>query len=383
MRDYLDGMDAGYDVYRAVQPASRRRGCSPRSARRCSSSPAPAPTAPTPTSCRPSTPPRAREILGPDKLLVPEQVCVLSEDATVAREIARRHTTSYLRLPNYTANLERFGFEPRLRRRWQRSAGRHDLRVGRRRHGAARVQAHLDAGADHVAVQVLVDDRRGLPRREWAELAPALLGAVSDFDDVTALRRRGETTTYDVDLHAGLVDRRQAQRRLPARDPRPCRLRRRRQHHIRWQSLRTTCARRHLALPRFGPRSCATVGASRPRGRRSGRATSLHRRAGHQRRAARRRRRLDGATATGHARPGGLPRGARTRVHGRPVRPCRAAGRSRDRAVPEPDRRADDPLLVPAPRRRRPDVPRCSSQSTPGRRRCSTSRSTAGHRPSS
>ena len=40
---------------------------------------------------------------------------------------------------------------------------------------AARVRAHLDAGADHVAVQVLVDDRRGLPRKEWAELAPALL----------------------------------------------------------------------------------------------------------------------------------------------------------------------------------------------------------------
>jgi hypothetical protein len=39
------------------------------------------------------------------------------------------------------------------------------------------VQAHLDAGADHVAVQVLVDDRRGLPRREWAELAPGLLGS--------------------------------------------------------------------------------------------------------------------------------------------------------------------------------------------------------------
>jgi len=37
------------------------------------------------------------------------------------------------------------------------------------------VRAHLDAGADHVAVQVLVDDRRGLPRKEWAELAPALL----------------------------------------------------------------------------------------------------------------------------------------------------------------------------------------------------------------
>jgi hypothetical protein len=37
------------------------------------------------------------------------------------------------------------------------------------------VKAHLDAGADHVALQILVDDRRGLPRREWTELAPTLL----------------------------------------------------------------------------------------------------------------------------------------------------------------------------------------------------------------
>jgi probable F420-dependent oxidoreductase len=118
----------------------------------------------------------AREILGPDRLLVPEQVCVLSEDSTVAREIARRHTTSYLRLPNYTANLQRFGFEPD-----DFADGGNDRLVdticawGSIDAIAARVKAHLDAGADHVAVQILVDDRRGLPRREWAELAPALL----------------------------------------------------------------------------------------------------------------------------------------------------------------------------------------------------------------
>jgi probable F420-dependent oxidoreductase len=117
----------------------------------------------------------AREILGADRLLVPEQVCVLSEDATVAREIARRHTTSYLRLANYTTNLRRFGFEPE-----DFAAGGNDRLVdticvwGSIDAIAARVQAHLDAGADHVAVQVLVDDRRGLPRREWKELAPVL-----------------------------------------------------------------------------------------------------------------------------------------------------------------------------------------------------------------
>ena len=40
----------------------------------------------------------------------------------------------------------------------------------------ARVRAHLDAGADHVCVQVLPSDPAGLPRREWRELAAALIG---------------------------------------------------------------------------------------------------------------------------------------------------------------------------------------------------------------
>jgi len=41
---------------------------------------------------------------------------------------------------------------------------------------AQRVQAHLDAGADHVCVQVLTDDPAALPRQAWRDLAPALLG---------------------------------------------------------------------------------------------------------------------------------------------------------------------------------------------------------------
>jgi hypothetical protein len=40
---------------------------------------------------------------------------------------------------------------------------------------AARVRAHHDAGADHVAIQVLRCDRE-LPTTEWCELAPALIG---------------------------------------------------------------------------------------------------------------------------------------------------------------------------------------------------------------
>ena len=38
----------------------------------------------------------------------------------------------------------------------------------------ARVRAHLDAGADHVAVQVLTEGRRDIPLEGWRQLAPAL-----------------------------------------------------------------------------------------------------------------------------------------------------------------------------------------------------------------
>jgi probable F420-dependent oxidoreductase len=176
MRDYLDGMDAAYDVYRAVPPEHipprLLAALGPKMLELSGTRADGAHTYFVP----PEHTARAREILGPDKLLVPEQVCVLTESATKAREIARRHTTSYLRLTNYTTNLERFGFESS-----EFAGGGNDRLVdticvwGTPDAIAARVQAHLDAGADHVAVQVLVDDRRGLPRQEWKELAPTLL----------------------------------------------------------------------------------------------------------------------------------------------------------------------------------------------------------------
>ncbi|HEX3908955.1 MAG TPA: LLM class F420-dependent oxidoreductase [Mycobacteriales bacterium] len=176
MRGYLDGMDHGYDVYRAVPPAHRPplllAALGPKMLELAGQRADGAHTYFVP----PEHTAQAREILGAGKLLVPEQVAVLSDDPTVAREIARRHTTSYLRLPNYTSNLQRLGFDPD-----EFADGGNDRVVdticawGTVDAVAERVRAHLDAGADHVAVQVLVDDRRGLPRREWAELAPALL----------------------------------------------------------------------------------------------------------------------------------------------------------------------------------------------------------------
>lgn len=176
MRDYLAAMDSAYDVYRAVPPETRPprvlAALGPKMLELSRDAADGAHTYFVP----PEHTATAREILGTGKLLAPEQAVVLSTDPAVAREIARRHTGSYLRLPNYTNNLKRFGFDdPDF------ADGGNDRLVdtivawGDVDAIAARIRAHLDAGADHVCVQVLIDDRRGLPRKEWQELAPALL----------------------------------------------------------------------------------------------------------------------------------------------------------------------------------------------------------------
>jgi probable F420-dependent oxidoreductase len=119
---------------------------------------------------------RAREIMGRGSLLAPEQAAVLETDATTARAIARRHMTTYLGLPNYVNNLRRLGFDDR-----DLAEGGNDRLVdaivawGDANAVAARVRAHLDAGADHVCVQVLTSDPAELPMARWRQLAPVLL----------------------------------------------------------------------------------------------------------------------------------------------------------------------------------------------------------------
>jgi probable F420-dependent oxidoreductase len=118
----------------------------------------------------------ARATLGDGPLLCPEQAVVFETDPEVARGIARRHLAIYLGLPNYTNNLRRFGFDDD-----DLGSGGSDRLVdaivawGDLDTVVARLQAHRDAGADHVAVQVLPHDDRALPMPEWRALAEALL----------------------------------------------------------------------------------------------------------------------------------------------------------------------------------------------------------------
>jgi probable F420-dependent oxidoreductase len=118
----------------------------------------------------------AREILGPGPLLAPAQVVVLERDPHRAREIGRRHLNSpYMMLPNYVRNWLRYGFAPN-----DVAAGGSDRLIdgliawGDAERVAGRVREHFEAGADHVAVQVVTADGAAFPRRQWRELTAAL-----------------------------------------------------------------------------------------------------------------------------------------------------------------------------------------------------------------
>ena len=119
----------------------------------------------------------ARQALGPQKLVLPEQAVVLETDPDRARSIARRHLATYLALPNYSNNWKRFGFTDD-----DLADGGSDRLVdalvvwGDEAAIAARVQEHRDAGADHVCLQVLSEDVRALPIGDCRRLATALIG---------------------------------------------------------------------------------------------------------------------------------------------------------------------------------------------------------------
>jgi len=117
----------------------------------------------------------ARAILGPDRLLAPELGVVLEEDPAVARARGRSHLSTYLELPNYVANLERLGYGER-----DFAGGGSDRLVddivawGSPERVRERIDAYLDAGADHVCVQMLNVPSEQLPLEEWRALAAVL-----------------------------------------------------------------------------------------------------------------------------------------------------------------------------------------------------------------
>jgi probable F420-dependent oxidoreductase len=117
----------------------------------------------------------ARDALGPDALVAPEQAVVLDTDPEVARTAGRAHLAVYLGLPNYVNNWKRLGYTDD-----DVADGGSDRLVdalvawGDEEAIRARVQAHRDAGADHVCIQVVGLEWNELPTEQWRRLAPAL-----------------------------------------------------------------------------------------------------------------------------------------------------------------------------------------------------------------
>jgi probable F420-dependent oxidoreductase len=118
----------------------------------------------------------ARQILGADRLLAPEVAVVFAPDRPKARQTGDRYMKTYLGLDNYRRNLERLGWEPEDLKP-PGSDRLFDAMVawGDPDKIAETVCGHLEAGADHLAVQVLTSTPEVPPLDELRRLAPLIL----------------------------------------------------------------------------------------------------------------------------------------------------------------------------------------------------------------
>jgi probable F420-dependent oxidoreductase len=120
--------------------------------------------------------PIARAAIGNECCLAVEMTAVLSTDPATARRIGRGFARHYLALPNYANNLRRLGWadEDIVSDGSDRMIdavvawGDVDAIV-------ARAKAHLDAGADHVCVQLRADSSADPVVEGFRELASGLL----------------------------------------------------------------------------------------------------------------------------------------------------------------------------------------------------------------
>ena len=109
---------------------------------------------------------QARDLVGGSVFLAPEHKVVLTTDANEARAMGRETVDFYLNLSNYLSNWRRLGFTDDDIAK----PGSDKLIDAVVAHGtpeaiAARLNEHLDAGADHVSIQVLGG---------WDKLIPTL-----------------------------------------------------------------------------------------------------------------------------------------------------------------------------------------------------------------
>jgi probable F420-dependent oxidoreductase len=116
-----------------------------------------------------------RDILGPEKWIVSEQAVTVGGTPEDQLQWAHGHLNVYSGLPNYRNSWIRQGFEESdlVRGGSDRLAGAL-VTTGSVDDAAASLRAHLDAGADHVVLQVVGDNPMADPRPALRELAAAL-----------------------------------------------------------------------------------------------------------------------------------------------------------------------------------------------------------------
>lgn len=118
---------------------------------------------------------RAREILGAEPILAVEHKAIISTDPDEARNRARAAIGWYLGIENYQRNLLWLGFEES-----DFAGGGSDRLIDALvAHGdaetvVAKLRVHLEAGADHVAIQPLGPEDDPLGLRILEELQPLL-----------------------------------------------------------------------------------------------------------------------------------------------------------------------------------------------------------------
>jgi probable F420-dependent oxidoreductase len=116
----------------------------------------------------------ARERIGSGALLAPEVAVVVEANAELARAKARDYAALYFGASNYVRNLQRLGFTERD----FADGGSDELIDALIPHGppgaiAEAIEAHFDAGADHVCVQPIADAYP--PVDAYRSLAKALI----------------------------------------------------------------------------------------------------------------------------------------------------------------------------------------------------------------
>lgn len=116
---------------------------------------------------------RARELIGPEAFLAPEHKVVLTTDSEKARTVGRKALDIYLNLNNYVNSWKRLGFtDDDVAKPGGDRLVDAVVAYGTIDDIAARLREHIEAGADHVPVQVLTGSEKLVPA--LAELAGPL-----------------------------------------------------------------------------------------------------------------------------------------------------------------------------------------------------------------